>query len=73
MLCLLLALSLLSRLHGGEPALDGPIRALLHELQVEDGVIRLPRRAEFEFLRRFGEVAASADAVWPPIKQLERK
>ena len=48
-------------------------RALQHELQVEDGVIRLPRRAEFEFRRRFGEVAASADAVWPPIEQLERK
>ena len=60
------------------PVLDGRYtpdqrRALLHELQVEDGVIHLPWRAEFEFLRRFGEVAASADAVWPPIKQLERK
>ena len=60
------------------PVMDGRYtpdqrRALLHELQVEDGVIRLPRRAEFEFLRRFGEVAASADAVWPPVKQLARK
>ena len=60
------------------PVLDGRYtqdqrRALLHELRVEDGVIRLPRRAEFEFLRRFGEVAASADAVWPPIKLLEPK
>ena len=41
------------------PVLDGRYtqdrcRALLHELQVEDGVIRLLRRAEFEFLRRFG-------------------
>ena len=60
------------------PVLDGRYtqdqrRALLHELRVEDGLIRLPRRAEFEFLRRFGEVAASADAVWPPIKLLEKK
>ena len=60
------------------PVLDGRYtqdqrRALQHELQLEDGVIRLPRRAKFEFLRRFGEVAASVDAVWPPIKQLERK
>ena len=60
------------------PQLDGRYtkdqrRALEHELRVEDGVIRLPRRAEFEFLRRFGDVAASADAVWPPIKRLTRE
>ena len=60
------------------PVLDGRYtqdqrRALLHELRIEDGVVRLPRRAEFEFLRRFGEVATSADAVWPPIAQWQQK
>lgn len=47
-------------------------QAFEHELGISDDVIHLPLRSEFEFMRRFGDVPASSDAVWPPVTRLKR-
>jgi hypothetical protein len=40
---------------------------LSHELKVVDGKVRLPKRGIFEFLRRFSDQPANANAIWPPL------
>jgi hypothetical protein len=40
---------------------------LRHELGIQDGKVKLPKRGIFEFLRRFSDQTANANAVWPPL------
>jgi len=68
----------LIRLAADDYSTDVPVRlnealseaqqaVLSHELKVVDGKVRLPKRGIFEFLRRFSDQPANANAIWPPL------
>jgi hypothetical protein len=40
---------------------------LQHELRVENGKVKLPKRGIFEFLRRYSDQGVNSNAVWPPL------
>ncbi len=46
---------------------DEQVTVLSHELGIQDGKVKLPKRGIFEFLRRFSDQPANANAVWPPL------
>lgn len=50
------------------PAYTKDQQAILrHELNIQDGYIEIASRSEFEFRRRFSDLAPSEKAVWPPL------
>lgn len=47
--------------------------AIRHELMIQNNQITIARRSVFEMLRRFADLPARTDAVWPPIYPVDQE
>lgn len=44
-------------------------RVLTHELRIENGLVILPKRGEFEYFRRYADEPVNEGIVWPPLSR----